>query len=314
MSEVIASAAQTVEAGLRLDRGIRRRRSLARLRVGVLYSRVRVEEKWIFAAMDRLGLHYDRLDDRAISFDLQHPGSWMQYDVVLERSLSYASGLYALRVLNSWGIPTVNTASVAEVCGDKLATSAALARAGVPQPRAALAFSVESALQAVESLGYPVVLKPVVGSWGRLLAKINDRDAAEAILEHKAILGSYQHSVFYLQEYVDKPGRDIRALVVGDRVVTAIYRRSDHWITNTARGAAGELCPLTPQLEELCLKAAYAVGGGLLAIDLVEHPMRGLLVNEINHTMEFHTAQPISGIDLGTLIADYVVAVARGQR
>jgi [lysine-biosynthesis-protein LysW]--L-2-aminoadipate ligase len=217
-------------------------------------------------------------------------------------------------MLNGWGIPTVNTASVAEVCGDKLATSAALARAGVPQPRATLAFSMESALEAMESLGYPVVLKPVVGSWGRLLAKINDRDAAEAILEHKVVLGSYQHSVFYIQEFIDKPGRDIRAFVIGDRVVTAIYRKSEHWITNTARGAAGEICPLTPELEDLCLQAAQAVGGGLLAIDLVEDPQRGLLVNEINHTMEFHTTQPISGVDLGGLITEYVVAVARGKR
>ena len=318
MSETMNELPQTVEsepvASLRVGRGPRRSRSLSRLHVGVLYSRVRVEEKWIFAAMDRLGLHYDRLDDRGIFFDLQRPEPWMHYDVVLERSLSYTSGLYALRMLNGWGIPTVNTASVAEVCGDKLATSAALARAGVPQPRATLAFSMESALEAMESLGYPVVLKPVVGSWGRLLAKINDRDAAEAILEHKVVLGSYQHSVFYIQEFIDKPGRDIRAFVIGDRVVTAIYRKSEHWITNTARGAAGELCPLTPELEDLCLQAAQAVGGGLLAIDLVEDPQRGLLVNEINHTMEFHTTQPISGVDIAGLITEYVVAVARGKR
>jgi [lysine-biosynthesis-protein LysW]--L-2-aminoadipate ligase len=264
--------------------------------------------------MDRLGVRYDRLDDRRVTFDLHHPEPWLEYDVVLERSLSYTNGLYALRLLNGWGIPTVNTAAVAELCGDKLATSAALAQAGVPQPRASLAFSVESALEAMERLGYPVVLKPPVGSWGRLLAKINDRDAAEAILEHKATLGSYQHSIFYIQEFIDKPGRDIRAFLIGDRVVTAIYRKSEHWITNTARGAAGELCPVTPDLEDLCLQAAQSVGGGLLAIDLVEDPQRGLLVNEINHTMEFHTTQPISGIDLGQLITEYVLSAARKKR
>ena len=295
-------------------RDVRRARRLSQLHIGVLYSRVRVEEKWIFAAMDRLGVRYDRLDDRRVSFDLHHPEPWLEYDVVLERSLSYTNGLYALRLLNGWGIPTVNTAAVAELCGDKLATSAALAQAGVPQPRASLAFSVESALEAMERLGYPVVLKPPVGSWGRLLAKINDRDAAEAVLEHKATLGSYQHSIFYIQEFIDKPGRDIRAFLIGDRVVTAIYRKSEHWITNTARGAAGELCPVTPELEDLCLQAAQSVGGGLLAIDLVEDPQRGLLVNEINHTMEFHTTQPISGIDLGQLITEYVLSVARRKR
>ncbi len=169
-----------------------------------------------------------------------------------------------------------------------------LARAGVPQPHNVTAFTPEAALEAIEAFGYPVVLKPVVGSWGRLLAKINDRDAAEAVLEHKATLGSVQHSVFYIQEYIEKPGRDIRAIVIGDRVLTAMYRKSEHWITNTARGGEGELCPITPGIEELCLKATKAVGGGVLAVDLVEHPEKGLVVNEINHTMEFHTMQPVS--------------------
>ena len=282
-----------------------------RLRIGVIYSRVRVEEKWIFGALEKRGLDYDRLDDRGISFDIQNSAVWNAFDAVLERSISYTSGLYALRMLNAFGITTVNTAKVAEICGDKLMTSAALARAGVPQPHSATAFTPEAALEAIEAFGYPVVLKPVVGSWGRLLAKINDRDAAEALLEHKAMLGSVQHSVFYIQEYIKKPGRDIRAIVVGDRVLTAIYRKSDHWITNTARGGEGEICPITPEIESLCLRATQAVGAGVLAVDLVEHPEKGLLVNEVNHTMEFHTAQPISGVNIADEIVNYVVEVAK---
>jgi [lysine-biosynthesis-protein LysW]---L-2-aminoadipate ligase len=284
-----------------------------RLKIGVLYSRVRVEEKWIFGALEKRGIDYDRLDDRAIHFDLNDPTPWQQYDAVLERSLSYTSGLYALRLLNAFGVPTVNTAAVAEVCGDKLMTSAALARDGVPQPHNATAFTPEAALEAIEAFGYPVVLKPVVGSWGRLLAKVNDRDAAEAVLEHKATLGSVQHSVFYIQEFIEKPGRDIRAIVIGERVLTAMYRKSEHWITNTARGGEGELCPITPEIETLCLQAAKAVGGGVLAVDLVEHPAKGLVVNEINHTMEFHTMQPVSGIDIAGEIVSYVMDAAQNK-
>ncbi len=282
-----------------------------RLHIGVLYSRVRVEEKWIFGAMEKRGIDYERLDDRELAFDLEQPAKWREFDAVLERSISYTSGLYSLRVLNSFGVPTVNTASVAEVCGDKLVTSALLAQAGVPQPHVVTAFTPEAALDAIEAFGYPVVLKPVVGSWGRLLAKVNDRDAAEAIVEHKATLGSVQHSVFYIQEYIQKPGRDIRAIVVGDRVLTAIYRKSGHWITNTARGGEGEVCPITPEIEDLCLRAVHAVGGGVLAVDLVEHPQKGMLVNEINHTMEFHAAQPISGVDIASEIVNYTVEVAQ---
>ena len=281
-----------------------------RLRIGVLYSRVRVEEKWIFAALERRGLDYERLDDRLVHFDLNDPEPWRQYDAILERSISYNNGLYACRIFNSWNIPTVNSAAVAEACGDKLITSALLARANVPQPDSRVAFTPESALETIDGMGYPVVLKPVIGSWGRLLAKVNDRESAEAIVEHKATLGSVQHSVFYIQEYINKPGRDIRAVVIGDKVITAIYRKSAHWITNTARGGEGELCPVTPELEEICLKAAQAVGGGVLAVDVIEHADRGMLVNEVNHTMEFHTVQPLSGIDIADTIVGYTVNMA----
>mgnify|MGYP001004904371 CR=1 FL=1 len=281
-------------------------------KIGVLYSRLRIEEKWIFEAFETRGIAVDRIDDRKIALDLAAPEPWQQYDCILDRSLSFYSGLYALKILNAWGVRTVNTAAVAEVCGDKLSTAAALEAADVPQPRTACAFTPESALEAAETLGYPVIVKPVVGSWGRLLAKVNDRESAEAIFEHKATLGSALHSVFYLQEYIRKPGRDIRAIVIGDQVATAFYRKSAHWITNTARGGDGEPCPLTPELETLCLRAAAAVGGGILAVDVFEDPERGFLVNEINHTMEFHTAQPITGVDVAGLIVDYVLKV--GER
>ena len=282
-----------------------------RLRIGVLYSRVRVEEKWIFNALEKRGVDFDRLDDRAIHFDLENSAPWKQYDAVIERSLSYNSGLYALRILNAFDVTTINTAAVAEACGDKLTTSTLLAKAGLPQPRNVVAFTPESALEALEELGYPAVVKPVVGSWGRLLAKVNDRDAAEAIFEHKATLGSTQHQIFYVQEYIEKPGRDIRAVVIGDRVLAAMYRKSEHWITNTARGGEGELCPITPEIESICLNAAKAMGDGVLAIDLIEHSERGYLINEVNHTMEFHTMQPLSGIDIAGEIVDYAISLVK---
>ena len=284
------------------------------MRIALLMSRLRVEEKWLMAARDQRGVPYDRVDDGEVVFDFDNgPGEWCKYDAVLIRSISYARGLCASQMLNAWGIPTVNMASVAATCGDKLVTSAALKQAGVPQPRLRVAFTVEAALRAIEELGYPVVMKPVVGSWGRLLAKINDRDAAEALLEHKETLGSYQHSVFYIQEYITKPGRDIRAFVVGDQTVTAIYRKSAHWITNTARGGQGEACPVTTELHDICQAAARAVGGGVLAIDVLEDARRGYLVNEVNHTMEFHTTVPTTGVDIPGFIVDYTVFVA-GQK
>ena len=166
----------------------------------------------------------------------------------------------------------MNTALCADICGNKLMTTSALAAAGVPQPKALVAYTAESAIEAIERLGYPVVLKPTVGSWGRLLSKVNDRDAAETILEHKETLGSYHHSIFYIQEYVNKPGRDIRAFQVGPETICAIYRTSPNWITNTARGGSSSNCPVTPELADICTRAARACGGGVVALDLFEDP------------------------------------------
>jgi [lysine-biosynthesis-protein LysW]---L-2-aminoadipate ligase len=281
------------------------------MKIGVLLSRVRVEEKWLFEALDKRGLAYDRLDDREVKFDLAQPGVWLDYDVILERSISYGRGLYATQILNQWGIPTVNTAQVALTCGDKLTTSAVLQAAGVPQPNVQVAFTPESALEVIEAMGYPVVLKPVIGSWGRMVSKVNDREAAEALLEHREVLGNYQHQIYYIQEYIRKPGRDIRAFVVGGQTIAAIYRTSPHWITNTARGGQGSNCPITPELNHLCLAAAQAVGGGVLAIDVLEDSERGFLINEVNHTMEFHTSVPTTGVDIPGQVIDYVVEVGK---
>jgi [lysine-biosynthesis-protein LysW]--L-2-aminoadipate ligase len=159
-------------------------------------------------------------------------------------------------------------------------------------------------------MGYPVILKPVIGSWGRLLARINDRESAEAVLEHKEVLGGYQHSIFYIQEMIRKPGRDIRAFVVGDECICAIYRASEHWITNTARGGKASNCPVTPELNTIAVNAAKAVGGGVVAIDVFEDPNRGLLINEVNHTMEFRNSIEPTGVDIPGRVADYALALA----
>ena len=234
----------------------------------------------------------------------------MRADVVLERSISTARGLYALRMLDLYGIPTVNSFATASVCADKLLTGAALSEANVPQPRYRLAFTPDAALVAAEELGYPVVVKPVVGSWGRLVGRLNDRQAAETVFEHKQVLGSYQHGIFYLQEFIHKPGRDIRAFVVGDETVAAIYRQSEHWITNTARGGSASNCPVTPEIDAICQQTARAVSGGILAVDLLEDPERGLLVNEVNHTMEFRNSIEPTGVDIPAVVAQYVIGRA----
>lgn len=279
------------------------------MNVGVLYSRVRVEEKLLFDEFARRGLPIGRIDDRSIIFELGR--TRFDYDIVLERCINHSRAVSGLKLLQDAGIPTVNTYAVADTCGNKILTSSALVKANVPSPRTLIAFTPESALEAIEEVGYPAVLKPAVGSWGRLLSLVSDRYAAEAILEHKEILGSYHHSIFYIQEYIPKPDRDIRSFVVGDECICAIYRYSAHWITNTARGGRAENCPVTEEIAALSLRAAGAVGGGVVAIDLLESK-RGLLVNEVNYTMEFRNSIDTTGVNIPGKIVEYVIVRAEG--
>ncbi len=278
------------------------------MRVGVLCSRVRVEEKLIFKALRDQGVDSQRIDANAITLGLSEGING--YDVVLVRCLSHSRALYASKLLGDNGQCTVNTYEVIANSGDKLLTSLALAKRSVPTPRTRVAFTAQSALEVIEQMGYPVVLKPLNGSWGRLLAKINDRDAAETILEHKHTLGGYRHSIFYIQEYIDKPGRDIRSFVVGGEVIAAIYRHSPHWITNTAQGGQAVACPITPQIEHISRAAAEAVGGGVVAIDILEAPDGRLLVSEVNHTPEFRNSIAPTGVDIAGRIVDYALEVA----
>jgi [lysine-biosynthesis-protein LysW]---L-2-aminoadipate ligase len=275
----------------------------------MLYSIIRVEEKLLIRAAEKMGLEMAKIDDRECIFGLSND-IW-HYDVVLERCISHSKALYALKFLNEYGIKTVNTYEVANCCGDKAFTSIAFEKNGIPTPKTFVAFEPESAIRALERIGYPAVMKPVVGSWGRLLAKIDNRNTAEAIIEHKEVLGSYLHQIYYVQEYVDKPQRDIRAFVVGDQTICAVYRESAHWITNTARGAKTVECKVTDELNDLCVRAAHAVGGGIIAVDVMETKSGAYTVHEANYTMEFRNSIVPTGIDIPQKILEYVVEVAK---
>ena len=279
------------------------------MQVGLLHSILRKDEKLLIEEFrKRPNVDLQMIDDRELYFTLGKNG--FTYDVVLERAINHSRALHALMLFESAGVRCVNTSQVALTCGDKLLTSRALAAHHVPQPPVKIAFTEKSALNAIEEMGYPVVIKPAVGSWGRLISKINDRDAAEAILEHKTILGSYHHSIFYIQKYIEKRGRDIRSFVVDDECIAAIYRTSEHWITNTARGGKASNCPVTDEIRQISLQAARAVGGGVVAIDIFETD-DGLLVNEVNYTMEFKNSIETTGVNIPGRIVDYVLKTAK---
>jgi len=275
------------------------------MKIGVLCSRIRPEEKLLFQEIRKRGHELVQIDDRNLIFDLNQK-EFFDVDIVLERCISHSRALLITKILNNRNIRTINSYDVINVCGDKLRTSLLLDIKKIPTTKVRIAYTQESALKAIEDLRYPVVIKPNVGSWGRLMAKIENRTQAESVLEHKKTLGDQYHSIFYIQEYIDKPGRDIRAFVIGNEVICAIYRHSEHWITNTARGGRASNCPVTKEIKKICLDAKKALNADIIAIDLFETKDNGLIINEINHTMEFRNSIDTTGVNIPGKMIEYL--------
>ena len=284
------------------------------MQVGILYSRIRKDEKLLLTELRERGHDVVKIDIRKLNFDLSEtPEILADLDVVVDRCLATSRSVYATQFCEAYGVPVVNSPDTAQTCADKVQNSLALEGAGVPTPATKVAFTKAAAMEAIESFGYPCVLKPVVGSWGRLMAKIDSESAAEAILEHKATLGHYEHKVFYVQEYVDKPGRDIRVLATDGEPVAAMVRSSDHWLTNAAKGAETAEFELDDEAKELVAKASDAVGGGLLGIDLMEtgearSASSGYTVHEVNHTVEFKSLNEAVEADVPATVVDWLEA------
>jgi len=284
-------------------------------KIGLVYDRIRWDEKSLIRAAAKAGVELNLVDPKMICMDtaVDSEKSVAEYgEVVIQRCVSYFRGLHVTVILENSGVYVINPFNVSLVCGNKLYTTLALTKAGIPTPRTLVAFTDEGVHKALEELGYPAVLKPVVGSWGRLIALVRDKDSAQAIIESREQMSNALLQIYYLQEYVERPPRDIRILVIGDEVVAASYRYSpqDEWRTNVARGGTSESCPVTGELEDIALKAAQAVGGGILAVDCMESP-KGILVHEINSTVEFRGLYSATKVDIPAKIIKYTVEVKK---
>jgi len=283
--------------------------------IGLVYDRIRWEEKALIDASRKTGLKVRPLDAKEMYINtLEDPNKIKEGfgQVVIQRCVSYFRGLHLTATLESAGLPVINSFGVSLMCGNKLFATLALVRAGLPVPRTSVAFAEEGAFKALENLGYPVVMKPVVGSWGRLIALIKDKDSAQALIESRKEMRNALLQIYYLQEYVERPPRDIRIMVIGKEVVAASYRYSplEDWRTNVARGGTSKPCPITHELEDLALKASEAVGSGVLAVDCMESPNK-ILVHEVNNTVEFKGLFFATRVDIAKKIVEYAIEVAK---
>ncbi|WP_369685611.1 lysine biosynthesis protein LysX [Salinibaculum rarum] len=283
------------------------------MKVGILYSRIRKDEKLLLSELRERDHDVAKIDVRKQRFGLSEPPEAFDgVDVLVDRCLATSRSLYTTEFADTYDVPVVNGAEVAEVCADKVKNSLALEAAGVPTPTTEVAFTKDAAMEIIEDFGYPCVIKPVIGSWGRLMAKLESDSAAEAVLEHKEVLGHYEHKVFYIQEFVEKPGRDIRVLATDGEPVAAMVRSSDHWLTNAAKGADTAEFELDDEARRLVKEASDAVGGGLLGVDLMETGVdedgnpTGYTVHEVNHNVEFKALDGVTDVDVPARVVDWL--------
>ena len=282
--------------------------------VSIICDKVRFEEKALYEKTQKKGIKSKIVDAKTITIGTHSKKKdFLLGDVILQRSVSYYRGLYLTASLEFLGFKVINRFEVGQICGNKLITSIKLAENKIPSPKTHFAFSAESGLESIKNNGFPLVLKPIVGSWGRGIYPLRDLETASMIIEMREEDDSPLSRIYYIQEMVDRPPRDIRCIVVGDQAVTAIYRYSSQseWRTNVARGGKVELAPITKEIEDLALRAAKTVGGGILGVDMMEDKHHGLVVHEVNNTVEFHGAASVSNVDIPSEMIDYAVKLGR---
>ncbi|MFZ1075856.1 MAG: lysine biosynthesis protein LysX [Nitrosotalea sp.] len=274
--------------------------------LSILYDTIRWEEKALFDAAKKKDIDAKMVDCKSLSINLDKTEE--SYGTAIQRCVSYYRSLHSTAALEGKGVNVINSLNTSIFAGNKLFTHMLLVKNGIPTPFSAVAFSEEAALETLEKRGYPMVLKPTVGSWGRMIALLNDRDSAQGIMETRETMYPI-YQVYYLEEFVNRPPRDIRAIMIGDQVVAAIYRYpgDGQWKTNMALGGKAEPLKVTKELEDICIKAKNAVQGQIVGVDLMESKENGLVVHEVNNTTEYKNTVRVTGVDIPALMIDYAI-------
>jgi [lysine-biosynthesis-protein LysW]--L-2-aminoadipate ligase len=282
-------------------------------KICIVFDRLRTEEKMLEKEASDLGHDAVMLDAKITQVNTDSKRKDFDFgDVVLERCVSYFRGLHFTASIEFMDVPVLNKFQVANQCGNKMFMTLLLKKHNVPTPKTYFSFSSESASENIERVGYPLVIKPVIGSWGRGVMQLKDKDTADALFEIRDITDSPHDRIFYLQELINRPPRDIRVITIGDEPIAAMYRKSSGGFkTNIALGADPELCEITKEIEDVATKASKAMGGGILGIDIMEDEKRGLVVHEVNNTVEFKGLARVSLRNIPKEMIEYALNYVR---
>ncbi|BDQ30420.1 lysine biosynthesis enzyme LysX [Nitrosopumilus zosterae] len=282
-------------------------------KVCIVFDRLRAEEKMLQKEASDLGHDAVMLDAKITQINTDSKKDDYDFgDVVLERCVSYFRGLHFTASLEFLDVPVLNKFEVANICGNKMFMTLLLKKNNVPTPRTYFSFSSQSAAENLEKVGFPLVIKPVIGSWGRGVMPLKDKDTMEAVFEIRDITDSPHDRIYYLQELIKRPPRDIRVITVGDQPIAAMYRKSSGGFkTNIALGADPELCEISKEMEDMAVKASKAMGGGILGIDMMEDDQKGLIVHEVNNTVEFKGLARVSKRNIPKEIVEFALNYVR---
>ncbi len=284
------------------------------MRLTITFDRLRLEEKELQKEAEKAGCKSELIDVRKLSFDVTGKKISNGFgDVVLQRCISYYRSIFLARILENFGVHVINSTKVSEACGNKLVTSMLLAKAGVPTPKTYVALDAESVFETAEKVGYPVVIKPFTGSWGRMVDIAKEPQTLGTIVEYRESMQSPVEHMYYIQEFVKRPPRDIRLIVAGEEVIASVYRNAPkgEWRTNVARGGTTTAFKLNKEIEDITLRAARAVGGGILGVDAMETKDHGYTIHEVNNTVEFKGAQASTEHRIAKKIIDYLIREAK---
>jgi len=210
-----------------------------------------------------------------------------------------------LRAIEEYDVKLINSRESLEIASDKFLTSVFLEKHQIPTPKTIICEDPKSALEAFEELGGDCVFKPLFGSKGIGITRLNDRAFAENVIYSLSRL----NEVFYLQEFIEHFNRDIRILVLGDRVVAGMYRVSDNWKTNIYAGAKAKPLEISDELENLAIKSAQITKTEIAGVDIIESS-KGFLVLEVNSIPGFTALQKVTSINLPGEIVNYFLESA----
>jgi [lysine-biosynthesis-protein LysW]--L-2-aminoadipate ligase len=285
------------------------------MNLGIVLNRVSFEEKQIILACKELGINVEQIKNEELFLQLNaEKDPQIKSDVLLQRSLSTIRAIYSTAILETKGYKVVNNYNAVSISADKLLTTLLLEKHKIPSPKTFVGFTGEAVMASAEKyLNYPMVTKPIIGSWGRMVAKIESNNHLSSIVESKEVMGDLFQKIHYFQEFIDAPKlnpnnpADIRVFYLGGECIAAMgrYRPENDFRSNIALGGKAKMLDIDSEMSSICKKIAEAIQGEILGIDLMITE-KGYVCIEVNGVPGFEGITNATGINIGMKIAEYL--------